>query len=294
MPVTIPEWLKAPDVGADYARGLQIGAQVADARARLDVQRQDTQLRAQVAQQDAEQQRALEQQRIATTAAYQQQQIQLRRQQLDQVKAMNDQKTANAARQLVAKQQWQTGFAKIDADQTMSPEQKDAAKTSLTMSLAPTMGMGGTEAASMLRDMRPPKATVPASVDTNAVPGFAQITQPGGNISLVRQPPPAKPSAEPNVKIRLNTTDPPVTMNLTQALATWNKLPPDVQNDPVNESLRAMLARKPAASVAPTPTDATASVANGTKIRVKKGGKTYLVPSENLEEALKRGYERVQ
>ena len=248
MPIEVPPWLQAPDVGADYARGLQIGAQVSEARQRLDAQQSEASMRAQTESNQQQQEHALQQQRIATTDAYQQQQIQLRKQQLDQVKAMNDQKTASAARQFVAKQQWQTGFAKIDSDPNMTPEQKDAAKTSLTMSLAPMMGMAGTEAASMLRDMRPPKPTVPATVEDKG--DFYQITQPNGSITMHAKP---KPGSEGNVTVQLPDPSQPNseatvfrTMSRSQAEATIPTLPANLQTNAVNKAALSGVPRRTA------------------------------------------------
>lgn len=238
MPITLPSWLQAPDVAGDYQRGLQIGVSVAEARSRLAAQEQENAMRAQVESQQQQQQHALEQQRIATTAAYQQNVIQLRKQQLDQVKAMNDLKTANAARQFAAKQQWQSGFDKIDADTTLNDEQKDAAKTRLTMSLAPMMGMAGTEAASMLRDMRPPKPTVPAQIEDKD--DFLQITQPNGTISLHNK---AKAGSEGNVTIQLPDPSQPNseatvyrTVPKSEAGDIIASLPPNLQTNAVNRA----------------------------------------------------------
>src|SRR5208337_182554 len=103
-----------------------------------------------------------------------------------------------AARAFAAKQQWQAGFNKIDTDPTLTDEQKDAAKTSLTMSLAPMMGTAGTEAAAMLRDMRPTKPTVPASVEDKG--DFMQVTQPNGTVTLHAKP---RAGSEGNVLMQL-------------------------------------------------------------------------------------------
>ena len=227
----LPSWLQAPDVAGDYQRGLAIGTQVASERARLAQQQQETALRLQVAQQQDQQERAMQQQRLATEAAYQQQQIELRKQQLNQVKAVNDQKTAAAARAFAAKQQWQAGFNKINTDPTLTDEQKDAAETSLAISLAPMMGMAGTEAAAMLRDMRPTKPTVPASVEDK------------GNVT-VQLPDPSNPGGEGTVYR---------TVPKTQATAIIAKLPPNLQTNAVNSAAmggRTVAPMKQATSVA--------------------------------------------
>ena len=231
----LPSWLQAPDVAGDYQRGLAIGTQVASERARLAQQQQETALRLQVAQQQDQQERAMQQQRLATEAAHQQQQIELRKQQLNQVKAVNDQKTAAAARAFAAKQQWQAGFNKIHTDPTLTDEQKDAAETSLAMSLAPMMGTAGTEVAAMLRDMRPTKPTVPASAKPRA--GSE------GNVT-VQLPDPSNPGGEGTVYR---------TVPKTQAPAIIAKLPPNLQTNAVNSAAmggRTVAPMKQATSVA--------------------------------------------
>ncbi|HTQ49256.1 MAG TPA: hypothetical protein VMJ12_01000 [Candidatus Acidoferrales bacterium] len=231
----LPSWLRAPDVAGDYARGLQIGASVREAKARLAQEQQEFAIRTQIQSQQNQQQHNLEQQRIAVANAYRQEQIALRQQQLDEVKAVNDQKTANAARQFAARQEWQKGFAAIDADPTKTDAEKDAAKTSFTMRLAPMMGMPGTEAASMLRDMRPAKPVVPSSVEDEG--DFLKITNPNtGGVTFHNKPKEASAGPD-NVKVQLQLETPPVTMPRKQAMATIPNLPPELQTNAVNKAV---------------------------------------------------------
>lgn len=242
------------DLAGAYLRGVQTSAQIGQEQQRLTQQQQEMAQRTQQEQARLQQEHAVQQQRIAVTQAYQQQQVALKKRQLDQVKAVNDQKTANAARQFSARQQWQQGFAAIDADTTKSDAEKDAAKTSFTMRLAPMMGIPGTEAASMLRDMRPAKPTVPASVEDQG--DFLKVTQPNG--SVVLHPKPRTAAGSDNVKVRLEDGGVPVTMSRKQAVATIPNLSEDLQSDPVN--VAAMPAHEPM-----TPENAPAFVKAGLK-----------------------------
>ena len=232
MPATIPEWLKAPDVAADYARGLQIGAGVAEARERLSQQATELNMRQQAEAKRAQEEHDLQQQRIAVSAQYQKQQIQLRQQQLDQVKQVNDAKTANAARAYSARQQWQAGFEKIENDPNMTDEQKDSAKASFTMRLAPMMGMPGTEAAAMVRDLRTTKPTVPASLDTNSNPDYDIAHQPNGTISLHPKP----RQVDPQVKVQVDPST-ITSMPKSQAVRVIPNLPPELRTNAVNTAV---------------------------------------------------------
>ena len=230
MPIEVPSWLQPADVVGDFQRGLATGTQVAEAQARLSQQAQETSMRANVAAQEAQREHDLAQQRIAVSQAYQQQQIDLRKQQLAEVKSVNDQKTANAARQYAARQQWQQMASQIDADTTLTPEQKDDAKSKAIMRLAPQMGTAGTEAAAMMRDLRPVKPTVPASIEDKG--DFLQVTQPNGTVAIHNKP----KVGGGNVKVRIDPST--ITeMSQPQALATISSLPPELQKDPVNAAV---------------------------------------------------------
>lgn len=233
MPVQI-QMAQPADLAGEYLRGVQTSAQIREAQSRLVQQQQATQQRTAQEQQRLQQEHDLQQQRLAVSQAYQQQQVALRRQQLNQVKAVNDAKTANAARQFSARQQWQQGFAAIDADPTKTPEQKDAAKTAFTMRLAPMMGIPGTEAASMLRDMRPAKAVAPSNVEDQG--DFLKITNPNTGAVTFHNKPRAASAGADNVKVRLDADTPPVTMSRKQAQATIPGLSEDLQADPVNRA----------------------------------------------------------
>ena len=259
----LPSWLQAPDVAGDYQRGLAIGTQVASERARLAQQQQETALRLQVAQQQDQQERAMQQQRLATDAAYQQQQIELRKQQLNQVKAVNDQKTATALRAFASQTTVsRPGFNKINTDPTLTDEQKDAAETSLAISLAPMMGMAGTEAAAMLRDMRPTKPTVPASVKPRA---GSDLKDP--MVTVVYPDP-----AIPNGKVYRN-------VHKSEALQTIPNFPQELQNNPVNKAAMAPVAA-PSANSAPKMPDKAVNVTSKERFNALPPGTLFVNPKD--------------
>lgn len=249
------------DLAGEFLKGVQTAGQLREAQNRLNQQAEETSQRLSQQAQQNQQEHDLEQQRIAVEQQYHQQEIGLRKQQLQQVEQVNAAKTANAARQFQARQQWEQGFSRIDADTTMTPEQKDAAKTSFIMKLAPMMGIAGTEASAMLRDMRPAKPTVPASVVDKG--DFLQVTQPNGQSSIHFKPKAAS-EKDPNVKVRLpeGTT----TMSMSQAQRVIPSLDAELQKDPVNLSV--MGAPK---------TTVKNPFTEGTTIRSKKDGKIYKI-----------------
>lgn len=131
-----------------------------------------------------------------------------------------------------------TGFSKIDSDPTLSEDQKDAAKTKLTMSMAPMMGIAGTEAASMLRDLKPQKPNIPASVKDAG--DFMQVTQPNGTVQLHAKP---RAGSEGNVTVQLPDPSQPGseatvyrTVPRNQAGALVANLPPNLQTNAVNRA----------------------------------------------------------
>ena len=243
MPVQL-EMAKPADLAGEYLKGVQTAGQIRAEQQRLDAEAQQTAMKLQAASQESnarlqqqakqlQEEHAIQQQRIAVSQSYNQQKAALRKQQLDQVAQVNAQKTASAARQFEARQRWEKEFSRIDADTSMTPDQKQAEKTRFTMRLAPLMGIPGTEAAAMLREMRPEKPTIPASV-TDAG-DFMQVTQPNGTVQLHPKPRAANPKAD-NVKVRLSADQVPTTMSRAQAEQTIRNLPEELQSDPVNRA----------------------------------------------------------
>jgi hypothetical protein len=196
-----------------------------------------------------------------------------------------------AARQFSAKQQWEQGFDKIDADPSLTAEQKDAAKTRLTMRLAPSMGIPGTEAAAMLHEMRPPKATTPASVTDKGE--YWQVTQPTGNVTIHAKGRGAA-AHDPNVKVILSKgiDSVPTSMPRSQAIQVIKELPPEIRAHPVNMGVLkgavAEMQKGLPASGSP------AANAEGSRVRVRApNGQIGTIDSDKLEAALKAGYKRL-
>lgn len=104
MPIVIPPWLKAPDLAEDYTRGLQIGTQAAEARARISAENTRTTMEAQARQQTLQQSHLLEQARLATETAYKKTQLQLESERLAEVERVNAFKTREAALTLADRQ----------------------------------------------------------------------------------------------------------------------------------------------------------------------------------------------
>jgi len=222
------------DLAGKFLEGVQTGSQIRQAQQRLEQQQREAQQRLEAEARKSQEEQAVQQQRIAVAASYNNQMVQLRKQQLDQVEKVNAEKTATAARAFQARQEWDRGFAAIDANQSLTHEQKDAEKTRFTMRLAPLMGIPGTEAAAMLREMRPPKPTVPASVQD--MPDFVKVTQPNGQVTLHPKPRQAA-EKDPNVKVILQEDVPPTTMPKSQAIQVIKGLSPELRVHPVNQAV---------------------------------------------------------
>ena len=240
MPITIPPWLKPADVAGDYQRGLQIGVSVANERSRLAQEQEDTAMRLQVSQQENQREHALQQQRMATDAAYHQQQIELRKQQLDQVKAMNDQKTANAARLFTARQQFSVMNQKIDSDPNMTEDQRNDARRRAIFDYGTTAGLPGTEMSAMVKASQKDKPTVPASFDTTTLPGQTIITQSNGTKVIHNNP---RATSEGDVLMQLPDPSSPDSLATVyhtvprgQAPSIQAGLPPNLQTNAINRA----------------------------------------------------------
>jgi hypothetical protein len=247
MPITIPPWLKAPDVAEDWARGAQIGASIAESKARLAAQADENAMRAQAEAKNQQQDHALRQQQIATTAAYRQQQIQLANQRLDETKAMNDQKTAAAARAFTSRQMLASDISAIQGRQDLDDRQKDQAITSAILRRGTETGIPGNELSSMFRAATPPKPTVPATVEDKG--DFMQVTQPNGDIQLHAKP---RAGSEGSVTVQLPDPSSPGseatvyrTVPKSQAPDLIANLPPNLQTNAVNRAARSGAAPRP-------------------------------------------------
>jgi hypothetical protein len=260
MPVQI-QMAQPADLAGEYLKGVQTSAQIRAEQRRIEAEQQQQAARMQQASQQesarlqqAQQEHDIQQQRIQVSRAYNQQKADLEKQRLGQIDAVNRQKTQAAARAFQAKQTWQREFGRIDSDPSLSDEQKAAAKTSVTMKLAPMMGIPGTEASAMMREMRPPKPTVPASVQDKGE--FWQVTQPNGTMQIHPKPRGAN-EKDPTVKVILEEGALPTTMSKSQALQVIPSLPPELQTNAVNKAVLATPAptRNTAKPAAPKPGD---------------------------------------
>lgn len=294
---------KPADLAGAYLTGVKTAAEIREAQNRLSQQQAESAARAQEMQQrlaaqakQQEQENQVEQQRIAVTSAYHQQQVQLEKQKLAEAEKMNLEKTATAMRQHEAQQAWQTGFSAIEKDANLNAEQKDAAKTSLIMRLAPTMGIPGTEAASMIREMRPAKPTVPASVTDQG--DFVKVTQPNGTVVLHRKPAAAGAAAKDTmVRVALDKDNPAVTTTMPKSQAVeMIGLDPELRSNPVNVAIlrgavKAMQKDLPASAPA---SGAPPATGGGQRVRVRRpDGTVGTVDSAKLEAALKAGFKRL-
>jgi hypothetical protein len=117
--IVMPEWLKSPNVAADYARGLATGAQVGEASARLQAEERRANMAAQAHQEQLQQQTALQEARIQTEKAYHQEQLGLQQARLDEVAKMNQAKTAEAAAKLASMQKFNALAPKLGTARAM-------------------------------------------------------------------------------------------------------------------------------------------------------------------------------
>lgn len=248
------EMAKPADLAGEFLSGVRTAGQIRAEQQRLQQEQQQEAQRLQMASQQAsarlqqvQQEHDIQQQRIQVSASYNKQKADLEKQRLGQIAAVNQQKTQAAARQFQARQTFEREFGKIDADDTLTDDQKNAAKTRVTMQLAPMMGTPGTEASAMLRDLRPPKATIPAKIEDKG--DFMQVTQPNGMVQLHPKPR-AATEHDPSVKVTLEEGSPPVTMSRSQALQVIPSLPPELQTNAVNKAVLSGSQSKNAAKTA--------------------------------------------
>lgn len=244
MPVQL-QMAQPADLAGDFLNGVKTGAQIRAEQNRLQQEQQQEAQKLQQASQQAnarlqevKQEHDIQQQRIAVTAAYQKQTLALRKQQLDQVEQVNNQKTQAAARQFQNRQEWDKGLGEIDQAVEagkMTKEQGDAAKSRFIMRRAPGL-VPGTAVAPMLHEMLPPKPTVPASVDTQSNPDFAIVHQPNGTITM--HPKHRDPAEkDPAVKVALDDSGSLVSMPKSQAMQVIPNLPPELQTNAVNKAV---------------------------------------------------------
>lgn len=233
MPVEIPI-VQPADLAGAFLTGVHTAGQLRNEQMKIQAQQAETNARLQQAAQTAKEESDVKQQQIRVTAAYNNQKATLRKQQIDAAAAVNADKTRAAARQYGFMQEWNTGMQQIEGNATMTPEQKAAAKNSLTMRLGPMMGRPGTETSAIIRATAPAKPTVPASMEDQG--DFIKVTQPNGQISIHQKP---KPTAahDPSVKVVIDDQGTMTTMPKSQALRAIRELSPEIRSHPVNMAL---------------------------------------------------------
>jgi hypothetical protein len=136
MATEIPPWLQPPDIAAQYAHGLQLGASLAEAQQRLAAEEHRTQMEAQLRQQTLQHETQMQQARLQTETAYHTAELGMQKDRLAQAAQIAGERTAHAAAVLeqrkkiqdakaadaAAKMADQDGFAK-DLAGGMSVEQ---------------------------------------------------------------------------------------------------------------------------------------------------------------------------
>jgi hypothetical protein len=156
MPVNV-QWAHPADLAGEYLQGVQTASQIKEAQQRLQQQAEER-----------AQRRIVQQQRLEVENAYRKQETDLAAQRLQDLKDANDRRTTAAAAQLTAMKTWQNGLDAIDKSD-LTPEQKEAAKTTFIMRNAPSMKFPAEETSAMLKAVRSSRPNIPAS----AIPTIA-------------------------------------------------------------------------------------------------------------------------
>jgi multidrug efflux pump subunit AcrA (membrane-fusion protein) len=239
------------DLAGIYLKGVQTRAQIQEANARLAAQQQEatmraqqeSQARAQQAQQ-YQQEHNLAQQRIQVEHAYQSQEIDLRKQELAQAAQMNEQKTQAAAKQFAARQEVQKGIAAIQANTTLSEEQKASQIQDVLMKGIVTGDVPSESGAAALSNLRRDKATIPTNVpEGKSIRSYNPST---GAVSYETDKAPKDPKdpmvtvvypdpAIPDGKVYRN-------VHKSEALQTIPNFPQELQNNSVNKAAMAISA----------------------------------------------------
>lgn len=162
MAFEIPPWIRPADTATEYARGMSLGVQIAQQTQRIQAQQEAAAMEAALKMQQIERESEFERQRIAVQDAYNQERLNLERQQLDQVGAVNQMKIAEMAKQFAAQEQYRQRVAGGE----------DPAKVGLE--LFPLLGMGAGDFGAAMRSQRSP-ATGPVQGQPVLGPGGEAI-----------------------------------------------------------------------------------------------------------------------
>lgn len=163
MPFEIPPWIKTPNTGEQYARGMALGVQIAQQTQRIRAQQEAAAMDAAIKMQQIERQSEMERQRVAIADAYNQQRLDLERQQVEQAGAVNQMKTAQIAMQFAAQKEWQ---------RRVIMNREDPA--TVAMELFPMLGLGAGDWGAAARS----KAGGPTAGPVQAFPVIGPDGQP--------------------------------------------------------------------------------------------------------------------
>ncbi len=166
----IPSWLdtKPDDVANKFATGLQIGAQLGEARNRLQQQAQQSAVENQVTQDKLAASLLQQQQELNVKKAYEDQQVSLAQQKIQAAQQKVGLETVKAARQFQAQQAYQKDY---QAGLDMGLPQDEAARGSYFKNLVQFGSPSG--AASAMRPNVNKQASIPETMDVNDITGKA-------------------------------------------------------------------------------------------------------------------------
>ena len=171
MPVSypLPSWLQASptDVANKFVSGLQIGAQLGEARNRLAHQAQQSSIENQVTQEKLAASAMQQAQELQVKKAYEDQQVQLAQQKIAAAQQKVGLETAKAARQFQAQQAYQRDY-QAGLDMELEPE--EAARASYFKNLVQFGSPAGVASA-----MRPSKSSMAQIPETMVTPSGTEL-----------------------------------------------------------------------------------------------------------------------
>jgi len=176
----MPPWLtRTPDLGANFTRGLQIGANIAQERNRLAQQAEQAAMSAAIRAQEIEQDSIRKQQELLMEKAYKDAMVGLRKRELDTSEATFQMKAQQAARRFASQQTFQR---RVQAGE-------DPAQVLLEM--GPALGESLTGAAQLYKATRPMGEMPAPAVEEYAGQKFLKIPERTGEYRMqqIRQAP---------------------------------------------------------------------------------------------------------
>lgn len=150
-------WLRAPDPGATYLKGLAIGnqqrneaaqiglaqqriaQQAAESSAQLQQRSQIAQMEMEMRQKEHERQSLMEQQKMEIDKQYHQMQMSLGQEKIKEAHALNQEKIKKTADVAAAKMSYQKAIEGIDMDTSLDQEQRQQLKYEAMMQYGPGM-----------------------------------------------------------------------------------------------------------------------------------------------------------